>query len=378
MRDSSKLGIAVAIVALAATVLTWLATHPRASAPKKAKPVKPAPAAEATWPWPKVAMSHPYKGVTRWLDDATEDGTSLELFRFDFKENPKLRFELYDQDEDDALPFDNYADYYNQGVGQVVKHLTDNHRGKILAAWNGLFFAYDRGPGSPPNGYARHIGPVILRGKGYHNVGQFRWSFGVKMVDGHPQFRVALTPTLDQMTTLFDYASIGAQCLIREGKTLKLPAFDPSGAPRSATQMDEVGSIPYVDYIQTSRTSMGWSQDNRYLYLLVVNEPDSETASKIAAKRGEASRGGWTIEDLQRFWVKLGVWGAVNSDGGSVNQHAWLRDDGQYELLPPRIAAPNRRLLFGPDFKDAPAGGTLLTFYVTDSSAKGNLQPNGK
>jgi len=366
MRDRTRVIFAVAVV-LGGGCFVFFAIHP----PKTVKHkvilrTPPPPAPEATWPWPKVAVSHPFKGVTRWFDDATEDGTTLELLRFDFKANPRLRFELYDQDEDDALPFNNQADYYDRGVGQVVKDLNGKGRGKVLAAWNGLFFAYDRRPGTPVHGFATHIGPVVVGGKAYHNVGQFRWTFGVKYAGGKPSFRTLFKPDLAEMARQLDFGSVGAQCLIRGGKPLRLPLFSADGSlPSRAMTSEDVGSVTGVDFLQTSRTSMGWSKDSRVFYLLVVNEPDSETASKMALRSGETPTGGWALADLQRFWEKLGVWGAVNSDGGSVTQLAWLRDDGKYELLPARIAVPNERLLFGPDFAGAPGGGTLLTFFVS-------------
>ena len=47
-------------------------------------------------------------------------------------------------------------------------------------------------------------------------------------------------------------------------------------------------------------------------------------------------------------------------------QLTYLQPDGDYVLLPP-IA--QQRLLFTPDFVNAPVHGALLYFYVRDTSA---------
>lgn len=335
------------------------------SAPKPvAKLIEPSPSPDAVWPWKDAQKEDLHKGITRWRNEKTADGTVLDLYQFDFKTNPKLRFEIYDQDEDDAKPFDNEADYFPNGVGQVVRHLNQRQSGMVLVAWNGLFFAYDRGPKTPSRGFAKHIGPVVLRSKAYHNVGKYRWTFGVKFVDGKPSFRVRHEPPFKSLPGLFDFASTGAQCLILNGVPLRLAAIDEKPHPSTPT---DVGTIALVDHMRTSRTSMAWSKDVRYFYLLVVDEPDSETASKLALKRGESPTGGWTLADLQRFWIAIGAWGAVNSDGGSVTQLASIDPEGGYEVLPPRIVSSERRIHLDKDLKDAPEGGTLLTFYITES-----------
>jgi len=327
------------------------------------------PSPSATWPWPNAEKSELRAGVTRWYDRSPADGTTLELFQFDFAANPRLRFELYDQDEDDAVPFDNLADYFPFGVGHAVRHLNAKGRGKVVAAWNGLFFAYDFKSGGP-RGMARHIGPVVLRGKVHHNVGNHRWTFGVKHEKGGPVFKALHLPDRPTMAKEFDFAAVGAQCLVREGRPLRLqpypgPENRPVPQPVPSTP-DEAGHIPLVDHMRTSRTSMAWSREGRQLYLLVVNEPDHELGSKLAVKRHQEASGGWMVSDLQRFWLAFGAWGAVNSDGGAVTQLAYLRRDGKYEMLPPRIVSPNGRREFGPDFEGAPEGGTLMYFFVRE------------
>src|SRR5690348_7539923 len=95
-----------------------------APAPKVVRLTKPDPHPLATWPWPGSAPEQVRKGVTRWFAQS-DDGTSVELFRFDFKANPRLAFKIYDQDEDDSSPGDNTVDYFPRSVGHVTSHLNE-------------------------------------------------------------------------------------------------------------------------------------------------------------------------------------------------------------------------------------------------------------
>lgn len=338
-------------------------------------PIRPgvrldAPAQMATWPWKKAVKDSPHPGVTHWLDRSSSDGTVLDLFEFDFDANPNLRLELYDQDEDDATPFNDEADYWHRSVGHVTRYLNEKGRGKVVAAWNGLFFGMDYTTGGP-KGVGRHVAPVVLRGKVYFNVGNHRWTFGVKYENGKPVFKAMHLPDRATLAREYDFAAAGAQCLIRDGKPLKLQPFPNSNEEikaRGATSStpDEAGHIRMVDHIRTSRTSMGWSQDNRRFYLLIVKEPDSETASGIALRRRVPLMGGWMLSDLQRFWQAKKVWGAVNVDGGEETQLTYLRPNGKYDMVPPRWGDLRMRLTFPPAFPNAPGGGALMYFYVRD------------
>lgn len=318
---------------------------------------QPVQNADATWPWTKAEKVELAKGVRHW--GATgKDGCSLDLLEFDFKENPNLRFGIYDQDQDDAKPFDNQADYFPRGVGQIVGHLNKNK--EVLAAWNGLFFGYDRGPSSPPGGWANHVGPVVLDGKAYHNVGRHRWMFGVK--DG--KCNAIFKPDMKQLPSEFDFAADGAQLLIREGKPLRIQSFQDSiQRKRVQDTPDDAGSIPIVDWMKTSRTSMAWSKDHRYFWVLVVVESDHEVGSKLATKYGYADPSGWTLADLQEFWQSRRVWAAINSDGGVVTQLAFRNQDKSYDVIASQQSKePGRRRTN--NLGGTPDGGSLLTFYV--------------
>ena len=352
------------LLALVALVL-WRTVPP---APEPIRP--PPPARLATWPWPQADREETFPGVTHWLDHSSPDGTTCELFDFDFAANPRLRLELYDQDEDDAHPFDNQTRYWARGVGQATAHLNALGRGPVLAAWNGLFFNTGTGYAGP-QAVGGHVAPVVLGGRVRENVGLVRWAFGVKYdARGRPTFQALHEPGRATLGRAFTFAAEGAQCLIQGGRPLHLQPYPQPSDPATPTPVpstpQEAGYVPGVDHMQTSRTSMAWSKDSLHLYLLIVKTPLLEGASIQALREDRADGGGWMVSDEQRFWQALGAWGAVNIDGGDVTQFTMLRKDGQYDLVPPHWADSHERLTFSPAFAGAPAGGTMMYFYICD------------
>ena len=330
----------------------------------------PVPSPLAVWPWPRALRESPHFGVTHWLDTSSPDGASLDFFDFDLKANPRLRFEIYDQDEDDAHPFDDRADCWPHGVGWAMHHLNTMGRGAVVAAWHGLFFNGDaRGAVLPTLYVGHHVTPVVLNGCVHANVGQARWTFGVRYdAQGRPTFSTLLMPDKKALAHSFTYAAGGAQCLIRDGRPLRLRPFPTVSVPPPPQPVPcgpgEAGYIPNVDWIQTSRATMAWSRDQTHFYLLFVKQTGIEGGAVMASHGHGPPTGGWTVSDAQRFWLAHGAWGAINS--GDLAQLTYLQPDGDYVLLPP-IA--QQRLLFTPDFVNAPAHGALLYFYVRDTSA---------
>jgi hypothetical protein len=324
------------------------------------------PAPMARWPWPQSKTDHPHKGVKHWIDRSSPDGTVLELIDFDFRANPSLRLELYDQDEDDKIPFDNQSKIWIQAVGQAAHHLNEAGRGRVIAAWNGLFFQGE-------NGRTSHVAPVVLDGRALYNVGLVRWAVGVKYHGDHPAFKVMRLPPFRVLAHEYDFAAEGASCLILDAKPLHLQpfpkpdeyAFPPSEVPGPG----DAGFVRKVDHIRTSRTSLAWSKNNRHFYLLVVKEPDSESESLMALRFRRPSVGGWTVADEQRFWHQFGAWCAVNLDGGDVTQLALLRRDGRYDLVPARWGSSDMRLILPPDLAGAPYGGSMMYFFIRDTSS---------
>ncbi len=333
------------------------------------------PSALTTWLWPRAHQETLAGGITRWYDTSSPDGTGLDLLEFDFDRNPRLRLEIFDQDQDDEHPFDNNARFWERGVGQITHQLNQTFQqrktGRVLAAWNGLFFG--------PNWYgagatAEHVAPVVLNGTPHYMSGTHRWTFGVKMAGDKPVFKTLHKANKNLLAQEFDWASGGAQCLIREGKPLSIQPFPAVGQPLLKGPVpstpQEAGHIPVVDHIKTSRVSLGWSRDNRHLYLLFVQDPDTEVSSAIQFRHGLRMVGGWSLADLQRFWIAKGVWGAINSDGGDIAQLTYLQADGNYMLIAPMISGGGSRRVVSPAFANAPAGGSLMYFYVREAAKR--------
>jgi len=337
------------------------------------------PAALARWPWPNAARSTPHRGVRHWLDKTSTDGTTVELFEFDFTANPDLRFGLFDQDEDDDRPWDNKTKYWMRGVGQFIKQQNNSDMGKIIVATNGLFFGYINKQFNA-EGLAHHVSPVVSAGKVHDFGSNHRWTFGVKQQKGKPVFKVFHLPARSTLERELDYGGGSAQCLVLDGKPLKLQPFPPVGAPKIKQPVpstpQEAGHIPVFDHMRTCRVSLGWTKDSSKLYLLFVKEPDSETGSAVAVRRGLPIAGGWTVPDVQRFWLAIAgdkkVWTAINSDAGDLAQMAYIQPNGNYVLVSPRWANVGfERRTFNADFKGAPNGGAMMYFYVHDTGAAG-------
>ncbi len=363
----------VAVMVLACELLSF-----RRSAPLP--PAPPVPSPLAVWPWPRAAVDNPHSGVTHWLDTSSPDGTMLDFFDFDLGRNPHLRFEIYDQDEDDAHPFDDFADCWPHGVGWAVQHLNASGRGNVVAAWHGLFFNCDPSAGRSADPKALYVGhhvtPVVLDGKVHCSVGQARWTFGVQYDrKNRPAFKTLLLPGKTALEQNFTFAAGGAQCLILNGKPQKLLSFasaqDPFAHHSTACAPDEAGYIPNVDWIQTSRATVGWSKDQKHFYLLFVKQTGTEGGGVMASHGHGPPVGGWTVSDEQRFWLAhKSIWGAINSDGGDVAHLAYALPGGNYRLLPPISGGYyQQRLTVAPTFPHAPAGGTLLYFLVRDTAS---------
>lgn len=328
----------------------------------------------ARWPWPGSTPTVLNRGMTQWR--ATQsDGTTLDLLEFDFTANPKLRLELFDQDENDAKPFDNEVKYWPRGAAQILRELdgkfTRQESGRVIAIWNGLFFGFKGAP-VDPNGKAFHVSPVVLNRKVYFNTANHRWAFGVKYSATGPQFKMFHQPSRAILEKEFDWGGGSAQCLIKNGQPLKMEPFprtrsDFRKQPVPSTPQ-EAGHIPVFDHMRTCRASLAWTKDNRKLFVLLVKEPDIEAGSAVALKRGLPVAGGWTVADVQRFWQSKKVWGAMNSDAGDVAQLVYLRPDKRYEMIPPRWSSNQMRLRLKPDFSNAPRGGSIMYFYIRESN----------
>jgi phosphodiester glycosidase len=304
----------------------------------------------ATWPWPNAVRELIRPGVMHWLDQSSPDGTVLDLFEFDFRRNPNLDFSLFDQDQDDAHPFDNQAPFWQRGVTAITQQLNRQGTGVVLAATNGPFFGLSA---AGPQGIATHVAPVVIRGQPHFAGGQNpRWTVGVISSSHGPRFEQQEAPAREQLRR-YTYASGGLQSLVRDGKLAPLP-------PGSVNH-----SIAF-DRMRTTRVGLGWTRDSGKLYLLFVKEPDAEGPSLLAAEHGISIAGGWSVPDLARFFIALGAWGAVNSDAGDVGQLLYRTPAGRYILVPPKWTSPEMRMTLNPDLSTAPPGGTLLYWVIRE------------
>lgn len=268
-------------------------------------------------------------------------------------------------------------------MAQATAQLNARNQGTVVAACNGLFFDVDTSV-NPPNGVAHHVAATVEDGVVRHNVGNYRWTFGERS----GLFDALYLPDRPTMTRSFTYASGGAQCLIKDGQPLRLAPFPSAVAPAERGPIPstplEVGHIPVVDHIKTSRVSFGWSRDSKQLYLLFVRQSGTEEASigafqvrgdgfSVDARSRMTAQGGWDLADEQQFWRRFGVWGAVNSDGGEVAQLSLIDPGGRYTVFPAKWATSteefdNVDLSTLSNASTLPAGGSLMYFYVYDSS----------
>ena len=210
---------------------------------------------------------------------------------------------------------------------------------------------------------------------------QHRWTFGVKNTPNGPVWKTFFKPDRATMEREFDYAAGSVQCLIKDGKPLKIEPFPPVGGsfksqPVPSTDK-EAGHIPYFDHMKTCRASIGWSRDNKHLYFLAVKEPDDEGSSSVAlsfAVRGEpipsntSLVGGWSVADVGKFWESKGVWGAINSDAGGVMQ--WIAREPNnlgWEMVPAHQSSEKMRVQIAPNWNgEIKGGGAIMYFFVRE------------
>jgi hypothetical protein len=372
---------AAGLVIVATGILLWWQLSSRLSGLPLSPGVSPTARAELSrWNWHAKAQNIS-PGVTVWLS-TQKDKTLVSLWRFDFKENPQLEFSIVDADESDSDPMNNRVHHWKRGVGQFVRLLNKTQpRRQVIAISNGAFFGYYSSPGDI-NGTTFHVSPVVLRGKVFFNTANHRWTWGMKKQGNLRRFDVVHLPSRAQLQQ-FEYAAGSVQCLIKDKKPLRLEPF-----PRSKAEIkkqpvvstpEDVGHIPIFDHMRTCRVSLAWSSDSRYLWWLVVKEPDIESGSAVALEHKLPVSGGWTTEDVQQFWLSLGkefdIHTAINSDAGDVAQMAWWNGK-QYEMIPPRWASNEMKKTLRADFSNAPQGGSVMYYVVSDQKAKSRVLAN--
>ena len=336
------------------------------------------PSALAKWPLIGAKTQNGPRGVTHFIArDA--DGTDVDLIEFDFKTNPRLRLELFDQNSDSPHPFDDRARYWGRNAAYILTH--EAKGGRIIAACNGGPFGFNR---IVLKDRAHHVAPLIYNGAVYFNAAAIDWdqAWVVGVRDGKaPRFEAVLRPSPTQLRT-YTWGTGEVQCLVKDGAPLTL-----GGAPTGgkwpvylAPGPMEAGTFGKTDWTKTSRVSLGWSRDGAKLWMLSVHDPEAEAASRVALSlrvRGSTNAqtppitGGWSAFDVQNFWKSKGAWGAVLVTTGDFAQLAARRSDGQIEFVPSHVAdifwktAHGRtRLTCPPDLKGAPSGGSALFYWV--------------
>lgn len=342
-----------------------------------------APSQNTTWPWSDAKTETLHRGISHWTS-TLNDGTTLDLLFFDWKANPRLRLGLWDADlessPDKTRPRNRFA-YWNNGFASQATKM--NARGDLLAAWNAGFFGLlNKKPRA--NDRSFHVSPVVVNGRALYNGVNRRWTWGAQMRGGTPTFKLEHEPKFADLSRDFDCASGSLQALMIDGRPLQLRPYlwfgQKSQTPPIASTPAEAGHVPPLDWMHTSRTSVGWN-DKGQLWVLVVKEPDGEEPSRALVERHERGRGGWTLADEQRFWLsmheKSGVQSAVGLDGGDVAQAAWRQTNSNFTVLAPRITLPHSqkatlRLQTDPKFQSpevrALRGSSLSYFVVREAS----------
>jgi len=79
------------------------------------------------------------------------------------------------------------------------------------------------------------------------------------------------------------------------------------------------------------------TRDSRRLFVLVVREPDGEIPGISQMKSGRPQTGGWDLQQIQRYWERMGVSDAILLDGGDSTKLAYRRSDGGYTQVTPAI-----------------------------------------
>ena len=183
-----------------------------------------APSQNTTWPWPGAKTENLRRGVTHWAS-ALDDGTTLDLLRFDFAANPRLKLGLWDSDlqssPDKNKPLNRFA-YWRDGV--AAQGAAMNQQGDLIACWNAGFFGLlNRKPREADRAF--HLSPVVVDGRAYYPGVTHRWTWGAQTRDGTPHFKLEHQPEFGELSRDYDAATGTLQALLLNGKPLELRPY---------------------------------------------------------------------------------------------------------------------------------------------------------
>lgn len=263
-------------------------------------------------------------GISLSVIGPDRDGNTVRLFTFDFAENPDLHLGVYDCDSHDSDPFNNRNTSY---LGTPALSVMEELGPETLFVVNAGFYNW-KSPGLT----ASHIAPMVLNGRPRYNVRKepLPWTFGWKMVDGTPRFKLERKLPFKELGEVFDTAMSEVRPLVVDGREVAL----------------WLG--PGLTFLNCSRVSVGWNNGSSKLHVLVVRGRDSERASVNRWKYERRKTSGWDLLQVQQFWTHMGVTHAVALDGGDSTQLVYRGPRGWKSISSGRFA-----LTFG-YFRDKP------------------------
>lgn len=253
------------------------------------------------------------KGVDINISKPARDGTITRLFTFDFRKNPNIIPGIYDRDSNDFHPYDDKNTSY---YGTPAKTVFNSYIHNPIVVANAGFFTWTK------NGHiGSHVAPVVVDGIARYNLlcGPDEWTFGWKYTNGIPKFLLLQGVQFNQLEKRFDSALGNVRPLIVNGKPL------------------ELGPGAGVTRLKCSRVSLGWSENDGKLFLLVVRDPDSEIASISKWKNNLKQTGGLDLIQVQNYWKNRGIKNALALDGGDstqlvYKQHSSITSTGSARL----------------------------------------------
>ena len=259
----------------------------------------------------------PVRGFSVERDAKEKDGTVVFSMTMDAASPSGLWVCPYDCDQDHDQPRegeDANTTFLGQDLSTLVSKLNERSPDSpVVCLINGGFF------GESGWSVAHHVEPMVFGGQPFYPVDLLRPKdqgcfFIITSNNGRQSFSMASSITPEVMKRS-EFVFGGVRPLRVDGRSLSLePGAGGTG-------------------LKCSRTSIGWSADGSKFYVLVVHDPDGESASQIQRRMHRPQTGGWDVHEVQRYWEQKGVPFAILFDGGESTQLAVLQPPGGYHIL---------------------------------------------